>query len=47
MPHQGDVICFVKKFICDSSLAQDPLLVMTHERAFGFAMIPEDKSLGV
>ena len=41
-----DVICFIKKYICDAQLAQDPMLVLTHHRASGFSLLPTEKILG-
>ena len=40
-----DGICFIKKFISDSELAQDPLLVMTAGRAQNFQLVPTTKLL--
>ena len=38
-------MCFIKKYISDSELAQDPLLVMTHGRATNMSLVPESKIL--
>lgn len=40
-----DVICFVKKYISSSELAQDPLLVMTEGRGANFNLVPATKML--
>lgn len=39
----GDVILFVKKFISDDELSQEPLLVMNETRASGFSLVPTTK----
>ena len=38
-----DVVCFIKKYISDSCLSQDPLLVMTKSRAMNFQLVPDQK----
>ena len=40
-----DMICFIKKYISDSTLAQPPLLVMTHGRSSTFNLVPDLKIL--
>jgi hypothetical protein len=40
-----DAICFIKKYISDAELAQDPLLVMTAGRARNFQLVPTTKLL--
>ncbi|CAK9030747.1 unnamed protein product [Durusdinium trenchii] len=37
------MICFIKKYISDSTLAQPPLLVMTHGRSSTFNLVPDLK----
>lgn len=44
-PSPHDVVCFIKKYISDSELAQDPLLVMTYGRAHNFNLVPAAKML--
>ena len=44
---ENDVILFVKKYISDVELAQEPLLVMTETRAAGFNLIPNTKTLSL
>ena len=41
----GDVILFVKKYICDTELAQEPLLVLKESRASNFSLVPDTKIL--
>lgn len=41
----NDVICFIKKHICDDELSQEPLLVLTEQRARNFDLIPQSKTL--
>jgi hypothetical protein len=41
----GDVILFVKKYICDTALAQEPLLVLKESRASHFSLVPDTKIL--
>jgi len=43
-PSDHDVICFVKRHICDKELSQDPILVLTYARASGFPLVPNSKS---
>lgn len=45
VPSPQDSVCFIKKYISDSELAQDPLLVMTHVRATNMSLVPESKIL--
>lgn len=42
-PH--DVIVFIKKHVCDATLSQEPLLVLSHARAERFSLIPDEKLL--
>lgn len=42
-PNGADVMTFIKKFVCDNTLAQDPLLTMTHGRAFNYVSLPSEK----
>ena len=44
--HPLDVICFIKKHMCDYELAQRPLLVLSHTRAQSFVLVPTTKLLG-
>ena len=44
--HHHRIACVsIKKYISDSELAQDPLLVMTHGRATNMSLVPESKIL--
>ena len=46
-PHSGhDVICFVKRYISDKVLSQDPLLVLPHNDGAMLSLVPPSKSLG-
>ncbi len=47
MASDSDVIVFVKKYISDPELAQEPLLVMTATRASGFNLVPNAKTLSL
>ena len=44
-PSPHDAVCLVKKYISDSALAQDPLLVMTYGRALNFTLVTNEKTL--
>lgn len=38
-----DVVCLIKKFICQPELGQEPLLVMTHRQAAAIPNLPTEK----
>ena len=40
-----DVICLLKKYICDPMLSQQPLLVIPREKASGWEILPSTKCL--
>lgn len=45
MPSQGDVILFIKKYISDDELSQEPMLVLKESRARDFVLNPQTKTL--
>ena len=39
-----DIICLVKEYICSAELRQDPLLVLTQDRAQKVSLVPEGRN---
>lgn len=44
-PLPGDVVCLIKRYICDSELSQAPLLILPHVRVGEVQLVPQPKKL--
>ena len=44
-PHHEDIICLVKRHVCDGQLSQSPLLVLPEARVFRVQLKPDAKNL--